>query len=181
MRHSSEGGRARVQPAGIQWLPPPTPKELRSETRRRESFDEDAGGFLLNRELTQRYDLELIGREGHEERRSYVIRFKPKPGRLPERTKVDCVLNRLAGKIWVDKEDGTLAKIQYNLLEPAKFWLGLLGSVTDMRGELIYSRVDAGVWLPRSVDVDLAGRLLFSSLGQRIRLRWSGYAKQSGL
>ena len=105
-----------------------------------------------------------------------MIRFEPKEEKLPEKTKVDCVMNRSAGKLWIDEEDGALAKIQYTLIEPAKFWLSLLGSVTEMEGELIYSRVDAGVRLPRSVAVDVTGRLLLSSLGQGICLRWSEYA-----
>jgi len=155
----------------------PSAKERQSENRRRENLDEDAGGFLLNREITQRYELELEECREYENRPTFVVRFKPKRERLPERSKVDCVLNRSAGKIWIDEEDGALAKVEYNLIEPAKFWLGVLGSVTDLRGAVVYSRVEKGVWLPSKVDMDLAGRLLFSSLGQRIRLRWSDYQK----
>ena len=154
---------------------PPTEAERRADEKRRKKLQSDTGGFKFDKSLIEKYDAEMVGLQEMEGRPTYVIRYWPKEGKLPIRNRVDYVLNKSAGRIWIDEEDRALAKIDYKLQEPAKLWWGLIGSIVDMAGGVTLERVEKNIWLPKEIDVDMAGRVLFISLDQRIRLRWSDY------
>ncbi len=156
---------------------PPTAAERRADEKRRKKLQGDTGGFKFSKDLIEKYDAEMVGLEALEGRPTYVIRFWPREGKIPIRNRVDYVLNKSAGRIWIDQEDRALSRIDYKLQEPAKLWWGLIGSITGMAGGVTLERVEKNVWLPREVSVDMAGRVLFISLDQRIRLRWSDYHK----
>jgi len=154
---------------------PPTEAERRADVKRRKKLQSDTGGFKFDRGLMEKYQSEMVGLEDLEGRPTYVIRFWPKQGKLPIRSRADYVLNKSAGRIWIDDEDRALSRIDFKLQEPAKLWWGLIGSIANMAGGVTLERVEKNVWLPTKVSIDMAGRVLFISLDQRIRLRWSDY------
>ncbi len=153
----------------------PTEAEKRADEKRRKKLRDDTGGFKFDKGLIEKYEAEIVGTEDVDGRPAYVIRYWPKEGKLPVRTRADYVLNKSAGRIWIDAEERALVKLDYKLQEPAKLWWGIIGSILDMSGGVSLERVAENIWMPKEVNVDMAGRVLFMSLDQRIRLRWSDY------
>ena len=95
---------------------PLTEKERRKERERRDEFErevaeriadglspqpEDDRRVEFNSYLMERYDLAVIGEERVRDHLCWVISMRPKPGKLPERTRMDKALNQANGRLWV--------------------------------------------------------------------------------
>ena len=162
---------------------PATQRDLRKEAERRakfrESFESESDlahetslGFALTYAILERYDFELTGRHPVD---GWAIEFTPKPGELPVRKRIDQVLNRLEGTLWIDEEDFGLTRAEFALRRPLKIWAGLLGSLTRFEGRFEQVRLAPGHWLPRALRLEMDGWAPFHSLRKRVELDWREY------
>ena len=167
-----------------------TEKELRKEDKREERFRErlqkgraddasDDERVEFDEELIARYDIVYDSTETLDGHETYVLRFTPKSGKLPNRRRMDVVLNKARGKFWVDTESFQIARIDFILDEKVKLWWGMLGSVSNMTGELQRRPVDDGVWMPDRFHFYIHGRILFRSLHVRQEVVWHDFRERT--
>jgi len=168
---------------------PLTDKEVRSEEKRREKFirevrrrrsrgghpqPEEGPGIRFNHDLMDRYRVELAGTEtvrGHE---CWVIRFEPEVGKLPSRTRMDPALNKSTGRLWISQQDYGLAKLEFAMREPFRYWGGLLATIRQAEGLLEFERFAGGTWLPLGFDFRLDLEVLMvKNIRRYITTEWS--------
>ena len=164
---------------------PPTGGDLAREERLRQKFrrqmrsdgDHAHGrtGFEFDRELVDRYRFRLDGAEIVDGRPAWVLSFAPKADDLPVDRRIDYALNQLTGRMFFDKEDGRLARVEFRLASQVKVWQGLLGSVRELDGRLDFTRLEPGLWMPRRMTLNSTGRMLFESLDQQVEMTWSEF------
>ncbi len=154
-------------------------RERIAETRRKKEKDnpKDEDDLAFNEELVGKYRFELVGQEPVNGRPAILLTFAPKSKKLPARRSMDRVLNKLAGKIWLDQESYEISRAEAHLREKTKIGWGILGSVKKVEFLLEQSRVDDEVWLPTRLDLYIDARLWFSSLHQRQKVQWGDFRK----
>jgi hypothetical protein len=153
---------------------PPSPSDRKEEEARlrkeREAFrklKESNPEIELNEESVGKYDFEMAGEEVVEGRPAYVLTFKPKSKNLPVRRKLDYVLNRIAGKVWVDQEDYEIAKADMRLTESAQLWWGLLASLREFILVFEQTKLPDGCWFVKHYDITIDVRFLFTTVHQK--------------
>ena len=134
--------------------------------------EEDDGEIKFDEELISRYDSELAREVVIGGRDAYLIEFEPKTGKLPVRRRIDHALNNSRGRIWIDKQDYGVARVQFELIKPVTLWAGLLGKVGAVEGDFQQVRLADGVWVPENLRLYMKGRVLFKSFHQRRTLQW---------
>lgn len=164
-------------------------KEEREEQKREKKFREKlAEGNARDEDSDERvaFDDELIARYEftHQEtrpvdgRETYVLQFRPKPGKLPKKKKIDGVLNKASGTLFVDAKTFEIARLEFDLKDKVRLWWGMLGSVSRMSGKLDRGPVGADVWLPMRFDFYMRGRILFRSLHLRQQVSWTEFKRR---
>jgi hypothetical protein len=136
--------------------------------------DDDDENLRFDEDLVSRYDARLLGREVVEGRPAWLFAYQPKQGRLPEKRRIDKLLNRSRGRIWFDAETYEVARLEFELVETVRF-LWFLGSVSELSGHYVRRPVD-GVWLPGEGEMTIRARRLLSSIQRRHTAAWSDYA-----
>jgi len=153
-------------------------KKFRAETaeikqRRKKNPDR----VLFNEELISRYRWTLAGEEVVNDRPAFVLSFEPKSRNLPTKRRIDRLLNKLAGKLWVDKAEYEPVKAEARLLERVTMWGGLIASISEFTLTFEQTKVDEGVWLPSRMSQYIKGRFFFSSIHQRSQQQASDFQK----
>jgi len=131
----------------------------------------------LNEDLINRYSYELAGQEAIRGRSTYVVTFRPRRDDLPVRRRVDRILNKLAGKVWVDTQDYEIVRLEIHLAGKATMWGGLLATVRKLEGEFEQTPTDDGVWFPLRLQGRLDARVLFSNYRLTQTERWSDFRR----
>jgi hypothetical protein len=147
-------------------------KEVAASDSGEEKKQDDDNEIKFNQDLISRYEAEVEGVENVNGRPAYVLTFQPKEGKLPVRRRIDHALNNSRGKLWVDKEEFGLVRVQFELFRPVKLWAGILGRVGAATGDLEQTRLADGVWLPRDLSLYMKGRVVFKSFHQQRQLQW---------
>ena len=129
----------------------------------------DKQRIILGRELVNRFQFKIEGRETVEGRPTYVLSFAAKPG-AEEKKVDDRVMNRLAGKLWIDTQEFEMARIDFHLTEKVSIgWGGILASVQKFAFTLTRTRVAEGVWFNRLFSGDIEGRKMLGALRLKIQ------------
>ena len=138
--------------------------------------EENENAIVFDEELVSRYDLTLDGEERLRDRPSRRIAFAPRAGDLPVRRGMDRALNRLRGRIWIDRETREVARVEFELMGRVRLWWGLVGTIHRVRGSFDRGPVLDGLWgvLQNEVYTDI--RVLFSRSRQASIQRWRDYA-----
>jgi len=129
----------------------------------------------LDADLFARYRGEVVGRDVIAGRPAIVMEFAPKSRDLPIRRRQDYLLNKLAGKVWVDEKDFDIVKVEARLTERTRLFWGLLGNIEKADLYFEQTRVSEGVYLPMHLSFFWDGRKLFTSMREKITAEWSGY------
>ena len=148
-------------------------RQAKSKSDRRD----DNWTQYLTKETIARYTFELIGHEEVAGRDCYVLSFKPVSDKLPVKQITDRLLNRVAGKVWVDCREFEIAKAQIRLRDEVNMWGGLLGSMKQFDYELERARIGEDVWSARCSNLELEGRKLFDSTHMRVRSESGNFRK----
>lgn len=145
-------------------------------SRGRASRRDDNWGKYLTKELISRYTFELTGQEDIAGRPAYILSFEPKSGKLPVKDVSDRLINRLAGKVWVDTREFEVAKAEIKLTEEVTMWGGVLGAMKKFAFDVERTRVD-DVWFNRVSNFEMEGRKLFDSMRVRNRSEAGNFRK----
>jgi hypothetical protein len=122
----------------------------------------DKRDFVLNADLLKRFDFSMVGVEPHMDRACWVMDFKPKSARLPVRNIKERFINKAAGRVWVDVQDGFVVKVDLYLTESVNVIGGLVGAVRACNYGFERERTPEGLWFTRAVNWNLEGRQVFS-------------------
>ena len=125
-------------------------KRLEKEEKDRE----DGRKFVT--EIADAYNFTLVGSEAVGGRDAWVIDGEPRPGFEPH-MKESKFLTKFRGRVWVDKSDLQLSKMDVEALDTISWGLFLARFHKGSRFTLEQTRVNDEVWLPLqlAVKVDL--------------------------
>lgn len=140
-------------------------KETEKELKYRESIQKMRNAsdqVELNQEMLARYNFTYRGEQAVNGRMAHVLDFVPKPGDLPEHTRMDRVFNHLRGRVWVDQGTYALAKVDMSLTEPVTFFV-FLGAVKSLHFVADMGMVEGRALVPKDVHVTYEARQLFST------------------
>jgi hypothetical protein len=131
--------------------------EQRQKREEKEEKDrEDARKFV--REVADAYNFKLVGTELVSGREAWVIDGEPRPGYEPH-SKDAKFLPKFHGRVWIDKDDLQLAKMDVEAIETVSIGLVLARIHKGTRVMLEQTRVNDEVWLPRHMTFKLDARV----------------------
>lgn len=103
----------------------------------------------------------------------YVISFKPKPGKLPERNIIEKVFNYLSGKAWID-EEFNLVRAEAWLTQSIRFGFGIFGKIEGIH--FTYAQEEfQQIWLPHAFHLKYKARRFVFNENQEITTRFYDY------
>jgi hypothetical protein len=109
-------------------------------------------------EVADAYTFKLVGTELLSGREAWVIDGEPRPGFVPH-MKESKFLSKFRGRVWIDKTDLQLAKMDVECLDTVSWGLFLARFHKGSRLMLEQTRVNDEVWLPRKVTAKIDVRL----------------------
>jgi hypothetical protein len=130
--------------------------ERRKREEREEKEREDNRKFVT--EVADAYNFKLAGTERVGGREAWVIDGEPRPGFVPH-MKDAKFLSKFHGRVWIDKADLQLAKMDVECLDTISFGLFLARFHKGSRLMLEQTRVNDEVWLPAHVAAKVDVRL----------------------
>ena len=111
-----------------------------------------------------------------ERERKELTRVKSLKLAIEEKKVDDRVMNRLAGKLWIDAQEFEMARIDFHLTEKVSIgWGGILASLQKFAFTLTRTRVAEGVWFNRLFSGDIEGRKMLGALRLKIQDRASDF------
>lgn len=109
-------------------------------------------------EIADAYDFKLVGTEQVNGRDAWVIDGEPHPGFVPH-MKESKFLPKFHGRVWIDKDDLQLARMDVEALDTVSIGLVLARIHKGTRFILEQTRVNDEVWLPKQVNYKFNARL----------------------
>ncbi len=127
--------------------------------------------------VARRFNFKIIKFERIQNRDVARIHFFPKKRQARPRGRLEKIVSRLEGDLWMVVEEQQLVKAYAQLSEPVKFGGGILGEVSRM--EISYSqRPIDGQWLPEFFQFEIHKRQFFSTMRFRERRLYSGHRER---
>jgi hypothetical protein len=153
--------------------------ESENDRKKREEKEEkgreEDRKFVL--EVADAYNFTLVGTELVGGREAWVIDGKPRPGFVPH-MKQSKFLAKFRGRVWIDKSDFQLAKMDVECLDTVSWGLFLARIHKGSRFMLEQTRVNEEVWLPRELTVKVDVRLaLLKSVNVDLEQSFRDYKK----
>ena len=118
----------------------------------------DKNQFQFNDDLVGRYDFKMVGREVTNGYSLLVLDFTPKKKKLPENGIKDRVINRVAGRVWVDEREFAIKRCTLRLLESISIIGGIVGEAQKFDYSFDRERTEDGLWYVRDSKWFLEGR-----------------------
>jgi hypothetical protein len=109
-------------------------------------------------EVADAYDFRLVGTENIGGRDAWVIDGEPHPGFEPH-LKESKFLSKFHGRVWIDKNDLQLAKLDVEAIDTVALGWVLARIHKGTRVVLEQTRVNDEVWLPQHVNFKLDARV----------------------
>jgi hypothetical protein len=110
------------------------------------------------REVADAYNFTLVGTELIDGREAWVINGEPRPGYEPH-SKEAKFLPKFHGRVWIDKDDLQLAKMEVEAIETISVGLVVARIHKGTRVMLEQTRVNDEVWLPRHLTFKVDARV----------------------
>jgi hypothetical protein len=129
----------------------------RRKRREKEDKDREEGRKFVH-EVSDAYDFKLVGTELVGGREAWVIDGEPRPGFVPH-MKDARFLSKFRGRVWIDKNDLQLAKMDVECLDTISWGVFLARFHKGSRFMLEQTRVNDEVWLPRQLTAKIDVRL----------------------
>ncbi|MBI3875030.1 MAG: hypothetical protein HY300_03520 [Verrucomicrobia bacterium] len=131
--------------------PPPEPGSIRQPAQPRRDG-------VISPELFARFNFTTVGREPVNGRDAWVIAFEPRRGDLPVKKFTDRIVNKVAGKVWIDVEENEVAKADIRLTSHVELIGGIVATLK--RFDLIFEqqRFDGGAWFNTRTEASVEGR-----------------------
>jgi len=138
---------------------------------------EDNWEKYITPQLVAKYSFKLLAEEVVNGRSAYVLGFEPLSSNLPVTHLIDRLINRLGGKVWIDKQDFEVARAQVGLRGEVALWGGVLGNLKKCNFTVERSRVDDNVWFNTATNGEFEGRKLLEPTHIRTRSESSNFHK----
>jgi hypothetical protein len=146
-------------------------KRREEEEKRREKNRE----FV--REVADAFDFHLVGSEVLNGRDAWVISGEPRAGFQP-RSKEAQILSKFHGRLWIDKAELQLAKMDVEALDTVSFGWVLARIHKGTRLVFEQTRVNGEVWLPQHLSFKFDARVaLFKGYNEQDEESYSDYKK----
>jgi hypothetical protein len=135
-------------------------KRLSPEQRAERLRKQEEENTSLVAEVPKAFDFQLAGEEVVNGRPAWILQAVPHPG-YQARGRYGKMFSRVAGKLWVDKQDFGWSKVDGYVTQP--FSMGLFFARV-LRGSQItmeQAHIDEGLWMPQHLEVRAAAKILF--------------------
>jgi hypothetical protein len=110
------------------------------------------------REVSDAYDFRLVGSELLDGRDNWVIGGEPRPG-FQAHLKEAQMLSKFHGRLWIDKNDLQLAKMDVEAIDTVSFGWVLARIHKGTRLVFEQTRVNGEVWLPQHLSFKFDARV----------------------
>src|SRR6202049_2227898 len=130
--------------------------EQRAERLRKQEEENTS----LVREVPKAFDFQLLGEEAVNGRPAYVLQATPRPD-YQAQGKYGNMFSKVAGKLWVDKQDLGWIKVDGQVIQPFSMGLFLARVLRGSHIMMEQTRVDDRIWVPEHVEVRAAAKILF--------------------
>lgn len=148
----------------------------REKRIKKEEKDREEGREFV-REVADAYNFRLLGVETISGRDAWVIEAEPRPGYVPHKREAKA-LTKIAGKIWIDKEESQWVKLDTRVTDTISLGLFLARLHEGTRVMVEQTRVNDEVWLPKHAAVHVDVRLaLLKNFDQDIDVTDRDYKK----
>lgn len=131
-------------------------EDRKKREEKEEKEREDDRKFV--REVADAYNFKLLGTEMIGGREAWMIDGEPRPGFEPHMKEAK-YLPKFHGRVWIDKDDLQLAKMDVECLDTVSWGLFLARFHKGTRVMLEQTRVNNEVWLPLHVTAKIDVRL----------------------
>jgi len=134
--------------------------ESEEDRKKREKRDEKnrEDGRKFVKEVANAYDFKLVGTEVLDGREAWVIDGEPRPGFEPQMKEAK-FLSKFRGRVWIDKSDLQLAKMDIEAIDTVSFGWVLARIHKGTRVMYEQTRVNDEVWLPQHLTFKLDARV----------------------
>lgn len=129
----------------------------RQKRAKQEAKDQEEGRKWVL-EIADAYNFRLLGSEQIDGRDNWVIQGEPRP-RFHPHLKYANYLPDFHGRVWIDKEDLQLAKMDVECINTVSWGLFIARFHKGSRVIVEQTRVNDEVWLPKHVALKLDARL----------------------
>lgn len=148
----------------------------RQKRAEREAKDREEGR-QFEREIVDAYNFTLLGTELVGGREAWMISAEPRAGFVPH-MKYANYLPKFHGKIWIDKADLQMSKMDVEALDNVSWGLFLARFHKGSHFMIEQTRINDEVWLPREVDFKIDVRLaLLKSFNMDAQQTFRDYKK----
>jgi hypothetical protein len=151
---------AAKEEAKIQKIIDKRKNESESDRKKREEREikdhEDSRKFET--EVADAYNFKLVGTEPLGGREAWIIDAEPRPGFVPHMKEAK-FLSKFRGRVWIDKADLQLAKLDVECLDTVSFGWFLARFHNGTRITLEQTRINDEVWLPLHVAAKIDVRV----------------------
>jgi hypothetical protein len=131
--------------------------EARRKRAQKEEKDREDGRKFV-REVADAYNFHLVGTESLGGRDAWVIDAEPRPGYEPHMKEAK-FLPKFHGRVWIDKDDTQLAKLDVACIDTVSLGWLLARVHKGSRVVIEQTRVNDEVWLPKHLAVKVDVRL----------------------
>jgi hypothetical protein len=134
--------------------------ESEEQKKKREAKEakEREDGRKFVKEIADAYNFKLVGTESVGGREAWVIDGEPRPGFEPHMKEAK-FLSKIHGRVWIDKSDLQLSKMDVEMLDTISFGLVIARLHKGTRFSLEQTRVNDEVWLPKQLNFKLDARV----------------------
>ena len=151
---------AAKEEAKIQKIIDKRKNESENDRKKREEREikdhEDSRKFET--EVADAYNFKLVGTEPVGGREAWVIEAEPRPDFVPH-MKESKLLSKFRGRVWIDKADLQLAKLDVECLDTVSFGWFLARVHKGTRLTLVQTRINDEIWLPLHVNAKIDVRV----------------------
>jgi hypothetical protein len=133
-----------------------SPEERAKREKKEEKEREDDRKFVT--QIADAFNFTLIATEALGGRDAWVIDAEPRPGFEPQ-MKDAKFLTKFQGRVWIDKQDLQLAKMDIETIDTVSFGWIVARLHKGTRVMLEQTRVNNEVWLPEHVSFKLDARV----------------------
>ena len=123
----------------------------------------------------EQFEPHLLGTESVEGRPAYALQFFVKPGEAFKDPIVNLVLHHLIIKVWIDREEFQLSKLEAELANPLYAIGGLAAKLERFKVVAVQKRLTSRVWTDGEVRAEAAGRVLFDPFTVRFESKSSAF------
>jgi hypothetical protein len=130
--------------------------EQRAERLRREEEENTS----LVAEVPMAFDFRMAGEDVVNGRPAWVLQSTPHPG-YQAKGKYGKLFSKVAGRLWVDKQDFGWIKVDGDVIQPFSMGLFLARVLRGSHITMEQTRVDEGLWMPGHIEVRAEAKILF--------------------